>query len=1569
MVRQVQPLRISKPATPASPEKSPSMSRPLAEISEGSMRRNSPSYNQTTRKPVSPLEPSPFNENTSPTPPSPAKPSPRDFWSTRSAVSPSRLEVESTPDRSQSPSAMSAKRRASIEKLQSAGRVKSSKIFSLENKDAYDPDTIPIVERPAMNRPMSEQFVRNTFTRFDTMRNQNSPIRPSTPQQRPGHQRSESEVTVSKSGSPQRPTRQRSESETTIPAISPTKLAAGVALPESPEKDEPLSPTKSSFARISQFNTMPRAMFDPEMGSWSEENDECAQTPRTLHRQNKSVTFQTSPPVINEYELQTPEPSISATSGSREGSYDSDDYYYDQDMSFDRGSSLDRDREDSFDDDLENADKTPVVLPEVWSRMSPDEARNELANDEDDVFDTQSPSHQRPTFSRSESVTSDGESRPLPPLPGLSDNKRRESALVAAAAQRASEAARNLPPPAKRQTEENEVSHAESSPLVERAEDKTLLAERPTSSGTLQDQRLDSEDTINGHAQEQQEEIDDADHSELADLADYTNAPPRISRESILRKVRNTKYDFEDEDEDAAVDESEYVDEQQKFRPSYAELARMDPDHPIPSRENSTETSDDHHTREDNAVEEEPEIVIKQEPFDESIDMSAIPTMDETRMSTPKSPSRMEEYNCESSVLHHDVGADSADETEGSMYSLDEPELESTILQEEQSAEPADGKETLQDAMQLLTVKDYSEASRETPKLEKSNKGFMGLPEYLHADNDYDFGMAKYITPSPPPTTETAHKLDANNVPKLESSTTAQWMPTEVQEQPQVDQSPPGTPDSVIHHSTDMDDEEFEDAQAEQDDDFETELDNDIEHEPTPERQEIPERRATIKTGGKLKARPSGTPADFGALFGEVSDEYPVPAIPQGFQAQIENADASFDSSEGDHSKVDSGIDGEHQPTEKSVPRREGGKVALSIDIPAVENEDWGLEQEFDRVIQNQKKGYTMRENERLVVASNRNFSGSSNGTNRSQDPERSTSLASRPSQRGSRSATRKPSAEQFIKTEPWTGKQRRKSKRNSSAQRIRTDPAPPMPGHDGALGVVSEDHATNANNSADDSPEGAERGRLFVKVVGVKSLDLPMPRNDRVYFKLTLDNGLHCVTTAPLELGKSAPIGQEFELVVHDDLEFQLTLNTKLPPKPAPAPAPSSVPLSPSKTPKQSSFSRLLSSPKKRAERERQEREAQEAEQRRQQEETQRKRAAMHPTAWDLLHDLVNASDGSFARSYVNLSAHEQRCYGRPLTVDVPCYNEWALEKNSMVVNSVRSKRGAHAGPVRKPPYIIGALELQLLYVPKPNGATDEEMPKSMSSAIREMNRAHEIQEVSYEGHLSQQGGDCTHWRRRFFRLQGPRLTAYHEHTHQKRAVINLSKAVRVVDDRRTLVADPNAASSPVKPTGGSSRRKSAFAEEDEGYQYVEEGFRIRFANGETIDFYADSKASKEEWMSNLAQVVGKADIGVRKKGWTDLVFAHERAESAREAASEREAIDRPFLEGPAASGTSVKDFTQPQPPSRQLSDRKPVGSNPNRHSAYVPGSVPVGNRPGTPPLAPRTGHRSRDAVKSMIF
>lgn len=245
---------------------------------------------------------------------------------------------------------------------------------------------------------------------------------------------------------------------------------------------------------------------------------------------------------------------------------------------------------------------------------------------------------------------------------------------------------------------------------------------------------------------------------------------------------------------------------------------------------------------------------------------------------------------------------------------------------------------------------------------------------------------------------------------------------------------------------------------------------------------------------------------------------------------------------------------------------------------------------------------------------------------------------------------------------------------------------------------------------------------------------------DERTWFQLTLDNGLHCVTTSWLELGHSAPIGQEFELVVLNDLEFQLTLQTKLEAPPKPTVRASSPLKSIGHKKSQSAFGKFWSSPKKRAEKERKEREEADrlAEQHQHQEEL-RKKSSQKQTAWDLLHDLV-APDGSFARAYVCLKNHESQAYGRPFTVDVPCFNEWALEDSAMA-SSVKSK---HGGVVRRPPYKVGKLTLQLLFVPKPHGAKDDDLPKSLNACVREMKEAEEIKASTYEGHLSQQGGDC---------------------------------------------------------------------------------------------------------------------------------------------------------------------------------------------------------------------------------
>lgn len=63
----------------------------------------------------------------------------------------------------------------------------------------------------------------------------------------------------------------------------------------------------------------------------------------------------------------------------------------------------------------------------------------------------------------------------------------------------------------------------------------------------------------------------------------------------------------------------------------------------------------------------------------------------------------------------------------------------------------------------------------------------------------------------------------------------------------------------------------------------------------------------------------------------------------------------------------------------------------------------------------------------------------------------------------------------------------------------------------------------------------------------------------------------------------------------------------------------------------------------------------------------------------------------------------------------------------------------------------------------------------------------------------------------------------------------------------------------------------------------FVEEGFRIRFNNGEMIDFYADTAEDKEAWMKILSDVVGRGSSvdesnGVRCRAkWCDVVFKRE--------------------------------------------------------------------------------------------
>lgn len=79
----------------------------------------------------------------------------------------------------------------------------------------------------------------------------------------------------------------------------------------------------------------------------------------------------------------------------------------------------------------------------------------------------------------------------------------------------------------------------------------------------------------------------------------------------------------------------------------------------------------------------------------------------------------------------------------------------------------------------------------------------------------------------------------------------------------------------------------------------------------------------------------------------------------------------------------------------------------------------------------------------------------------------------------------------------------------------------------------------------------------------------------------------------------------------------------------------------------------------------------------------------------------------------------------------------------------------------------------------------------------------------------------------------------------------------------------------------------------------FVEEGFRVRFNNGELIDFYADTAEDKEGWMKVLSDVVGRDNpeddaSGPRARSkWCQLVLRRE--EQLRRRASGRRVNSRP--------------------------------------------------------------------------
>ena len=99
----------------------------------------------------------------------------------------------------------------------------------------------------------------------------------------------------------------------------------------------------------------------------------------------------------------------------------------------------------------------------------------------------------------------------------------------------------------------------------------------------------------------------------------------------------------------------------------------------------------------------------------------------------------------------------------------------------------------------------------------------------------------------------------------------------------------------------------------------------------------------------------------------------------------------------------------------------------------------------------------------------------------------------------------------------------------------------------------------------------------------------------------------------------------------------------------------------------------------------------------------------------------------------------------------------------------------------------------------------------------------------------------------------------------------------------------------------------------------FVEEGFRIRFGNGEVIDFYADSPADKEGWLRVLSEAVGKgASSGNGAlKPWADLVLKRERSmKASNETASGRAPTGIPTASASLPSPVRSRNSAMMAPP-----------------------------------------------------
>ena len=814
----------------------------------------------------------------------------------------------------------------------------------------------------------------------------------------------------------------------------------------------------------------------------------------TSPNRRKAVTFDEVPAQVVEYELITPVPSVD---GSPSMSYDS---------------------HDSDDDDEYDYDNTPVIEPDHW-RDTPERVAT--------------PPRLGDPFRASPSPTG----RPLPPLPAAH--------LVRSDSNSSNRPLPNIPFKSQIQSQQQISLHEKMQMMMQ----KSNAELHPDPNAHVEEDRVlgaalgisVEEMALNESIYHETEEENDDDDD------DRTMSPEPFQKETSLDHCERSPGSFS---------KSMQYDKEFDFkRPK--KISRDSIRRHVSRRDGSVSSLGSNESGEvlsticDEAEEAEPKMV----------DMSVVPEYDPAR---PISRYATRSPDADSEVITSESSEYTGGDNDSRYSETEDGDITPTArtpraVSPMAPMEPAVGLLGPTENMPILSAP--IPASPPTPPKEDEvpeKRLSVALPEFTSEFGNDSLGLRAYMAPSPPPITAPTAVAEPTPVPSPEPTpaftTPIHSPPAEDHERPSTPENQrleagedlERTPESVIrykvYHSEEGSDygediyEEIEDSESlheQRQIDSKADIDGSsrekIPHivEPRSSPSPIPDDAATIRApGGKLRTRPSATPADIAAMAAQrrqVSGDHTsaARAAMETGSSDEEGSEEGEEEEEEEEEEEDDEDEDEDEDEVESLPDPGmdlKGKTPLrklsrkSLKMPTLDelNIDLNLDEEFDRVIETQKRGYLMRHSTRVIHASSRDFDEEPNLRNQSHKRTQSWQV------------------------EPWKGSGRRRSTRNSlgqtGAQQDRV--ASPIPGPTSPTHLVPPSATAGVEAQKPPTPpENGERGRLFVKVIGVKDLTLPLPQREPTWFCLTLDNGLHCVTTSWLELAKNAPIGQEFEL------------------------------------------------------------------------------------------------------------------------------------------------------------------------------------------------------------------------------------------------------------------------------------------------------------------------------------------------------------------------------------------------------------------------------------------------------